>query len=256
MLLSVLGPLLFMRESVARPGRKAMLTVAAALVAGGVLFTVSRGAVLGMLAMAAFYVIHFKRVRAAFFAVTFVACALAVAPEAIQERLVKGIGDQAATASIVDGNNELTSGRVNIWLNLAPEIIESPLIGQGLLSTQWSEYRKSGRYWANHPHNLYLEILMDIGIIGAVCMLIFYRWVWRLFRSLGRDERLPEDVRGFFGGSLAGFVGMLIYGASNGHYYPAPEQVFFWVSVGLAMGYSRLLPPLPATAQTRRARPR
>jgi O-antigen ligase len=247
MLLSVLGPLMFMRESVSRASTKMILTIGATFVAAGVLFTVSRGAVLGMLVMLAFYVVYYRRLRTAFFGATVMVCAIALAPQAIQERLIQGIGEQASTASIADGDNELTSGRVNIWLNLAPEVTKSPVFGRGLLSTRWADFTTSGRYRGSHPHSLYLEILMDMGILGVACMFVFYRWVWRLFRSLGRDQRLPGYVRGYFSGSLAGFIGMLVYGLSNGHYYPAPEQVFFWVAVGLALGYSRLAPQPAST---------
>lgn len=154
--------------------------------------------------------------------------------------MFSGIEGQSSTASIVDADNQLTSGRVNIWVNLMPEIAKSPLIGRGMTSSQWADFTRAGRYTSFHPHSLYLEILMDMGIVGAICMFIFYRYVWRTFSDLSRSSQVPQDLRGYFAGGLATIVGMLVYGISNGHYFPASEQVFFWVAFGLAIGYSRL----------------
>ena len=35
-------------------------------------------------------------------------------------------------------------------------------------------------------------------------------------------------------------------GMAHGHYYPSPEQVFFWIALGIGIGYSRIAETLPA----------
>lgn len=245
MLVTAFGPLLFMREMVKSGWSRIALTLAVLAVLGGILLTGSRGTFVAAAAVVGLYLLHFRRLRAAFFVVTLVVAGMAVAPEAVQERMLRGLQNQQSIE--VGGRGDvLTAGRVYIWENLAPEVARSPLYGRGLLSTQWSRYVRSGAFSANHPHNLYLEILMDVGIYGAICMFVFYRYAWRSFRRLGKDERFAPGVRGYFLGASAGLAGMLVYGLTNGHWYPAPEQVFFWLALGLAIGYARIAEELPA----------
>jgi O-antigen ligase len=247
MLVTAFGPLLFMREMVGSRLARWALTFASLAVVGAILLTGSRGAFVAMAVIVFMYLLHFRRLRTAFFVLTLAVTAVAVAPDAVQERLLRGI-ENRRIESIDTRGDELSAGRVYIWQRLAPEIARSPLYGRGLISTQWASYSRSGAFLANHPHNMYLEILMDIGIYGAICMFVFYRWVWRSFRALGRDSRLDPGVRGYFLGASAGLAGMLVYGLTNGHWYPAPEQVFFWLAVGQAIGYAKVAEELPVPA--------
>jgi O-antigen ligase len=244
MLVTALGPLLFMREMV-KSGWLRLLTIGTLAMMGAVLLTGSRGAFVAMAVVVGLYLLHFRRLRTAFFVITLVVIGVAVAPDAVQDRMLRGIENKRIEAINTRGD-ELTAGRVYIWEQLAPEIKRSPIYGRGLLSTQWSRYVRSGAFTASHPHNVYLEILMDLGVYGAICMFIFYRYAWRTFRRLGRDERFEPGVRGYFLGAASGLVGMLVAGMAHGHYYPSPEQVFFWMALGIGIGYSRIAETLPA----------
>ncbi|MGE5116998.1 MAG: O-antigen ligase family protein [Betaproteobacteria bacterium] len=246
MLVTAFGPLLFMRGMVKSRGLRLALALLALSIVVAVLLTGSRGAFVAAGMVVLMYLLHFRRLRTAFAIGTLVVISVAVAPDAIQERLLRGLQSKQGIENIASRGDKLSAGRIYIWESLAPEIARSPIYGRGLMSTQWSRYVRSGAFDANHPHNLYLEILMDGGVYGAICMFVFYRWVWRSFRRLARDERFDPDVRGFFLGASAGFVGMLTYGLTNGHWYPAPEQVFFWLAIGLAIGYTRIAQELPA----------
>lgn len=247
MLVTAFAPLLFMREMMRSRWRRFALMLAVLALVGGILLTGSRGAFVAMLTVVALYLLHFRRLRTAFFVVMVAVIGVAVAPDAVQDRLLLGLQNRRIE-SIAAPNDELSAGRVFIWENLAPEVARSPLYGRGLMSTQWSRYVRSGAFLASHPHDMYLEILMDVGLYGAICMFVFYSYVWRTFRRLGRDERFSPGVRGYFLGAWAGFVGMLVYGIPGGHWYPVPEQVFLWLSLGIAMGYARVAQELPAAA--------
>jgi O-antigen ligase len=257
MLTTALGPMLFMQAHMrSRMGRIAM-AVAAGLVICGVVLTFSRGAFLGMAAMVVLYVLHYRRIKIAITVIVLLVIGAALAPSAVYERLGRGLDDDART-SLNSESDDLTAGRVYTWRQLAPEILRSPVWGRGQLSTQWSTHVKSSHYHASHPHNMYLEILMDLGLAGAFAMFLFYRHLWRMFRRLAADTRVPDMMRGFFAGSSAGLLSVLIYGFSNGHYYPAPEQIFYWVTIGLGYGYVAWLrqqAPAPAAAEVAKPRP-
>jgi len=254
LLLAPFAAALFMREFVRNPLARNALLMATLVLVAGIALTFSRGAFVGLFVVLGFYVWHFKRLGLGLAVLTLSVAGLAVAPNAIQERLMTGLGGESVREQITGRvqDDELTAGRVWIWRQLAPEILRSPsspLVGSGFASVQWSAAAKDGRYIGNHPHNLYLEMLMDLGLIGTALILIFYRYVWKSFRRLWEDERLAPAMRGYFLGAAAGLLGMLTYGFSNGNYYPAPEQLYFWVSVGLALGYQRYLASQPAATE-------
>lgn len=243
MLLGALAPALFMREFVRHPMARFALLLAVLIIAAGILLTFSRGAFIGLLVVLVYYVLHFRRLGQAIVVITLVVAGLTLAPSAIRDRLTEGHGERALGEKIGSANKDeaLTAGRFWIVSQLVGEIPKNPVVGSGVMSTVWSNAVKNGVYFANHPHNLYLEILMDLGLLGAICIGLFYRYVWRLFRKLTNEPCVPLAMRGYFGGAAAGMLGMLAYGVSNGHYYPAPEQLFFWVSIGLALGYHHWL---------------
>lgn len=243
----LLGCVLYMWEMAKGTGRRSALLAVASLLVIGVVLSASRAAVLAMLVIFVLYVVEFRRVRAAFAGAFILALAALLAPEPVQDRLLQGLDsdgveDASASAGFQD---RVTSGRLYIWSRLAPEILDSPIVGRGLGSSQWSEFARSGEYFATHPHNLYLAVLMDTGIVGAVIMFLFYRYIWRSFRMLGRDDRLAPHVQGYFRGAAAALIAYLLAGIPNGNWNPSQDQTYLWVAVGLAIGLRAVLGPRP-----------
>lgn len=262
LLLGVMATTLFMREYVRHAGMRLVLLAALLIMAAGLALTMSRGAILGLAVVMIFFVWYFRRPGLVLGSLIISVAAVAVAPDAIVDRMMLGFEGRSVHSQVSGsvGNDQLSQGRFWIWSQVAGEILKSPAIGRGVLSTQWSTAARTGVYYGNHPHNLYLEILMDLGILGGICIALFYRYLWRLFRRLANDDRLSGPLRGYFLGSAAGMLGMFAYGFTNGHYYPAPEQLFFWVGIGMALGYQRWLAAQPAplvpVSTTRTQRPR
>jgi O-antigen ligase len=209
------------------------------------------------MAVVAFYLLYFRRLKATAFIAVFSVIALLAAPDAVRDRLLTGLDDNSVynqVASQSGSGDELTAGRVFIWRNMAPEILKSPLVGRGIDSAMWSDFVKNGSIFAN-PHNMYLAILMDLGILGAICLAFAFRFVWRLFKRLSEESRLEPSVQGYFVGARAGLVGMLAAGIAGVAYVPLNQQLFLWISIGLAVGFSKKL-SLPENVQpARRASP-
>jgi O-antigen ligase len=249
LLMCVIATTLFMREYVQHGFTRLVLLIIVFVLMAGLLLTMSRGAFLGVVVVLLYYVWRFRRPGLIVAALAISVAGFAVAPAAIKDRLLLGLQGgtsvQAQVGGSTAGGDQLTQGRVWIWRQVAPEIINSPLIGRGVMSTQWSSAAKAGVYYGNHPHSLYLEVLMDLGIVGAIFMVLFFRFLWRLFRRLSEDERLAPAMRGYFLGSAASLLAVLAYGISNGHWFPSVEQAFVWVSIGLALGYQRWLAMQP-----------
>ncbi|HEC12904.1 MAG TPA: hypothetical protein ENI80_06575 [Acidiferrobacteraceae bacterium] len=103
--------------------------------------------------------------------------------------------------------------------------IERPLFGWGPGSSKWlieKQAQKELRQWP-HLHNTYLEVLMRLGIVGA---LFFIGILWLLLRSIRRAHlsgRLPTDLYlfllGVFGMSLIWSIGEFRLVHADWHFY-------------------------------------
>lgn len=254
MLFIVFACSLYMWERVKGGWSTVALAATTALLFVGVMMTVSRGAIVGLFVVLLLYAVEFRRVRAAFTVSLLLIGMFAIAPSEIQERMFQGLDSRSVTQSMQGPADEVTSGRIDIWRRLAPEVLKAPIFGSGLFSSSWSAYSKTGGYWAMHPHSMYLGILMDTGIVGLLVMILFWRYLWKTFRSLASDERLSLLERGYFQGASAALVGYLVFGIPNGYAQPMADQTFLWVAIGLAVGYRARYgpPPLPAGGAVRR----
>ena len=157
------------------------------------------------------------------------AFAVVVMPDRILERLTLGFQDVGQTDH-GSGNDALTQGRGFIWSRLAPEFWVSPIWGRGLGSTAWNSAVTAGQVWILHPHNLYLAVLLDLGILGFAAIMYLYFRYGRTFRALSRESTLSPVLRDYFSGAFASFLGMLAFAVTNGHYVPHPEQTFLWLA--------------------------
>ena len=132
----------------------------------------------------------------------------------------------------------VTAGRTRIWPIVQDQIAEAPVFGHGLLAM-----RRTGlvaRLAADldeafeHPHNAYLELLLDNGIVGAIAILPFYAlilwWALRLYA----DSRSPIFVAA--GGIAAAFIlALLVAGMGSQTFYPREGSVGMWCSIGLML---------------------
>ena len=155
----------------------------------------------------------------------------------MQERFATGLRAGALADTQRVDRDELTAGRVNGWMLLAPEVLDSPWIGRGLGSTQWSSAVAAGRYKANHPHNIYLEVLMDLGLLGLAAMVLLHAQYLRRLRRLAGDEALSPALRSFFRGARWSLWGGLAMAATTAFYMPNPAQAPWWFCLGLLFAY-------------------
>ena len=119
----------------------------------------------------------------------------------MQDRLGTGLRAGALGDTTQVEHDDLTAGRVHGWTLLAPEVLDSPWIGSGLGSTQWSAAVAAGLYRANHPHNIYLELLMDLGLLGFAAVAACYVFFMRRLRTLAAEPALDAELRSFFLGA-------------------------------------------------------
>jgi O-antigen ligase len=144
------------------------------------------------------------------------------------------------TLGFGEGADAVSAGRIEgIWLPLLPEVLKSPFWGNGLGSTMWSSPMLSGVLDpTGHPHNAYLEGLLDMGIIGLGLLIAYYVDVWRRLRALGSDASLHPEMRGLFQGGAAALAVFLAAGMVGSTLRPSPEAAYLWIAIGLMYGLS------------------
>jgi O-antigen ligase len=213
-----------------------VLLPVAALCLVALVLTFSRGAIVELGVISVLYVVWRRSGRTLLFAGVAVAAVLVLAPEALFQRLETGEGG---------GIDAISAGRVDgLWLPLLPEVLQHPLFGNGTNSILWSEAMRAGGGQqvlpVTHPHNAYLQALLDSGIIGTLMLCAYFVHVLRGLWGLSKDPRVEPALRGLFQGAAAALIGMLVSDFTDSSLAPRPEQAFLWLAIGMMYGeYAR-----------------
>ncbi|MBN2593343.1 MAG: O-antigen ligase family protein [Sedimentisphaerales bacterium] len=156
---------------------------------------------------------------------------------AAAERMLMGFGEVDAAGETAVDEYEFSSGRLMVWPYVIDKIMESPLVGYGRLAMQRTGLTDQLISDLNeafgHPHNMYLETLLDNGVLGSLPIFLFFGMVIvysaRLFRS---SNRLYSAVGGL---ALALTLAQLIAGIGAQHVYPRSITLGWWAAMFLML---------------------
>jgi len=230
------GPLLYVAFA-ERGAWRIFFGLAALVVFAGLVFNFARAGMLAAFVTLAVFLWQRRSPGVVLSTLGIVIVVILLAPEEWRARMLLG-SEEIATSGAGDRYGELTSGRLQYWYFLVSDVARSPLYGRGLSSTLWTSAVTSGLYpSASHPHNMYLQILLDIGLLGLALVLYFFYRVLRTLRRLSGDEGIDARMRAFFGGAWAALIGMLVLGFTGGNWFPKAEQSFLWMTLGLTFAY-------------------
>jgi hypothetical protein len=227
--------LLFTFAHTRDPFLQGVLLATMLLVVAALLFTFSRGAFVGFILVNVIYLLWNRSM------LTWIAGVLGLMliawklPGAVMDRVTLGF----------DSNlNAVSAGRIDeIWLPLLPELLRNLPFGNGHGSILWSDAMKGGSILiVSHPHNAYLQALLDIGLVGFALVAAFFLHVWRKLRLLRNDPALPPEMRGFFQGAAAGLLAFLAVAFFGSSLLPEPEQTFLWLAIGAMYGIAARRP--------------
>ncbi len=212
-------------------GLKLALLASKGLVVVALMLTFSRSAFVGFIVVNALFLLWRRNAKTLMFAGLLAAVALVLLPGAVYDRVTTGFGS---------GLNAISAGRTGwIWLPLLPEVLRSPVYGNGLESILWSETMHRADLailGLTHPHSAYLEAVLDMGIAGLIIVCAYFAHVWKGFRALSVDPALSPTLRGFYLGAAAGLASFLIAAIADGTFRPGPEQAFLWLAIGMMYG--------------------
>jgi len=209
--------------------RKVVMLGVAAFLAGTQVLTFSRGGYLGLALIAVAYMVVFRDPWKLLAALLVLSVAAFFVPDAVVDRVTLGITHGS--------HQDLSSGRVDeLWLPLLPKVLESPVLGHGLMYVGRSDLVISGRMMkAAQAHNAYLDLLLDVGVIGTLLVLYFLGTVYRDFRYMAKNDPDPL-MRGFFQGASVGMLAWLLQAFTDDRLFPNQPQMLFWMAYGLMLG--------------------
>ncbi|HVF31073.1 MAG TPA: O-antigen ligase family protein [Pyrinomonadaceae bacterium] len=207
--------------------RKIFVALAAGIMGMAIVFTGSRGGLIGFLFVVAFAAVtSFVRKRdeagnddddaigtrarnmlvvgAAGLLVLFVAASVLFLGG--QDSLLRGIGLQYS-------QDDVTSGRLHFWGVAWQIFLGNPVLGAGLNSfgVAFSHFDTwNGRFRVENAHNDYFQMLADGGVLGFACVAIFV--VLLLKRGITAIGNRSDGLRrSIVVGAMAGCVGILVH---------------------------------------------
>jgi len=130
------------------------------------------------------------------------------------------------------------SGRMGYWREACNMIKDYPVVGVGL-----NTYSIVGRgykiNWGGYPHNCYLQMAVEIGIVG----LLSFLWiVFVIFRkSIKNLKRINSRFLHFLLlGVLAGHGGFLIHSFFDTNFYSVQLGSLMWLLMGLIVAIQKI----------------
>jgi len=224
--------LLFTWAESKEPGLRLAMIASMGMVALALMLTFSRGAFFGFIVVNALFLLWHRNVKTLIFFGILAVGALILLPDAVYDRIAAGYGQ---------GLDAISAGRIDgLWLPLLPEVLRSPIYGNGIGSILWSEAMRRGAgetiLAVSHPHNAYLQAALDMGVVGLVLLCAYFAHVWKGFRKLSVDPELSPTMRGFYQGAAAGLLSILVSNVTDSSLTPKPEHAFLWLAIGMMYG--------------------
>ncbi len=138
---------------------------------------------------------------------------------------------------IRDVSGDIYEKRFEFWNDSINIIRDYPLVGTGFgsFSHIYPKYRSiSSNYFLGHPHNDYLELFIDGGIIAVIL------FVWFIAAVLSRSYRVFIKRRELyliylFIGSITGIISMLIHSVTDFNLHIGANGLYFFFLIGLTV---------------------
>jgi O-antigen ligase len=148
-----------------------------------------------------------------------------------QESLLRGVGLQQT-------QSDMTSGRMHFWSVAWQIFLENPIIGSGMNSfgvafTRFDTW--NGFYRVEQAHNDYLQMLADGGILGFACVAAFAALFLKKGISAIGDQKDKLD-RCVVTGALAGCLGVMVHSFFDFPLRTPANAFFFLLLVVLVVG--------------------
>tara|TARA_B100000029_G_scaffold104579_1_gene95114 strand:+ start:247 stop:1956 length:1710 start_codon:yes stop_codon:yes gene_type:complete len=138
-------------------------------------------------------------------------------------------------------NYSFGSGHAIIFITAIDTWKDKPIIGGGIKSFRsscWGKVHLPNRVCENHPHNYYLDVINDTGIVGVILIFLTLHWMFGIkilnnYKKLGKIENLV-----FYGLLLTLFIEIFPM-RSNGSFFSTGNASFVFFLIGLILSIEK-----------------
>lgn len=156
----------------------------------------------------------------------------------LQFAMPESIIDRALTGISEGDLNQISAGRIKyIWLPVLNELGQKPEVlkfGYGVHGiTNLRAWSTGTILPVSHVHNMYLDMIMESGVVGLVVLLSFYAYVLIRFGIAFRRERFSVFHKDLLAAAIVAIICYLISGMTGRRLFPSLSNVYVWIIVGL-----------------------
>lgn len=202
-----------------------------------ILFSYSRSAYVALLLVSFGFALIKKKSLLLLF-IPILAGLIFFGPTSVLDRAGFGIVKSVSEKSELDVNT-VSSGRLALGkraLEIFTSDLEQISFGGGRLTFPRGAIKQFPG--TTHPHNAYLELMLDSGALGFIP--VFGVYLLMLSRFLkGMRLLRTSKYHLFYTAAAIGLGCRLILGLTNGSFFPLPNLLFMWQVSGFALGLLR-----------------
>ncbi|HOW35848.1 MAG TPA: O-antigen ligase family protein [Candidatus Omnitrophota bacterium] len=155
----------------------------------------------------------------------------------LEQKTVQKTENQPVGKPAPKQQNFNASGRIVFWNDAVKIIREFPL-GIGLNTYSKVSY-KYDQVWGGYPHNCYLQLAAEMGILG---LLVFLWLMIVLFKNSIRHLQTMNDefLTALLAGSLAGLLGFMLHSGVDTNFYSVQLGNLMWVVMGVIVAVQQI----------------
>jgi O-antigen ligase len=222
----------------------------AAAIFTALLLCYSRGGYVGFVAVGLLFGVLVWRPLLAIFPLT--GLAVCIALPGVVARMSEGFDVTSASGEQVEDWDAVSAGRMtNIWPATLDSIQSSPIAGRGRLTILRTDlydriFAQEGNV-PTHPHNAYLEMALDSGLVGLAITLGIFAGLPLMALLRGK----PSDplLLGMWTAGLAAACTMLVMAMSGQTFFPREGIFLVLCSYAVLMRAERAMRDAPAPAR-------
>lgn len=144
-------------------------------------------------------------------------------------------------ASLADSANSYRMAVWNSSWNMMPELIFGGVgLGEEAFRTAFINYAEAGTQTAMHSHNLYIQIVLQLGLIGLLLFFATLFVIGRKCLSSSLSASSGKDILLTSRAALAGAAALLAAGIFDYTWYNFRIFFMFWALLGIACAATNL----------------
>lgn len=203
-------------------------------IAVAVIFSLSRGGIVGLFSGLVFFLIIFmvsrEGLKIPWLLLLFMVLVLSI---------ISWVGLEPVMERLETLKDPLNAGkdRLKIWTDVLGMISDNFWFGTGIGTFRYAfpRYFSGGtRIFINHAHNDYLELFAEMGITGILSVLlgvmVFFVTGWKNIIVLGQSRLQPVGM-----GALSGCFALMIHGMTDFNFHIPSNAILFTVCMAVAL---------------------